>query len=81
VGVAHAGYTLTCETALRWAVPKRFRNFAYRQFIKELTYKHIKLTRPEEILKTASIRCDRNSDLKIWLVSSRADILMVMWLP
>ena len=79
MGVAHAGYILTCETALRSVVPKRFRNFAYRQFIKELTYKHAQLTHPEEILQTASIRCDRNSDLKIWLVSSRADILMAMW--
>jgi hypothetical protein len=79
VGAARAGYILTFETALRSVVPKRFRNFVYRQFIKELTYKHIQLTCPGEILTTAPIRCDRNSHLKVWLVSSRADILMAMW--
>jgi hypothetical protein len=79
VGVAHAAYMLTCNTALRSVVPKGFRNVAYRQFIKELTHKHMALMRPQEIFQTASMRCDRHSDLKIWLVTSRADILMTMW--
>jgi hypothetical protein len=79
VGVAHAAYRLACETALRPLTPKGFRNFVYRQFIKELTRKHMALARPEEIFQTAPIRCDRASDLKIWLVTSRADILMTMW--
>jgi hypothetical protein len=68
-----------CETALRSLAPKRIRNFVYRQFIKELTRKYVAITRPQDILQTVPIRCDRNSDLKIWIVTARADILMMMW--
>jgi len=79
VGMAHVAYSLACETALRSVVPKRFQNFIYRQFIKELTRKYVAVTQPKEIFQTAPIRCDRNSDLKIWLVASRTDIVMTMW--
>jgi hypothetical protein len=37
------------------------------------------LARPEEIFRTAPIQCDRNSELKIWHVTSRDDIQMTMW--
>lgn len=60
-------------------LPKRLRNFIYRQLIASLTRHNIDCTEPGEIFATEPIQCDRTSDARLWIVSSGSDLLMATW--
>lgn len=72
-------YRLTCEGYLGTMVPKRLKNVIYRQLIASLIRHSIDGVRPNEIVNTVPIECDRASDARLWIVSSGTDLLMAVW--
>jgi hypothetical protein len=72
-------HKLTFESRLGRGLPKRLKNFIYRQLIASLNRHNIHGTRPNEIFATKPIPCDRASDARLWIVSSGADLLMATW--
>jgi len=72
-------HNLTFESFVGRVLPKRLKNFIYRQLIASLTRHNIQGTKPTEIFATTPIPCDRASEARLWIVSSGADLLMAIW--
>lgn len=72
-------HKFTFESRPGKVLPKRVKNFIYRQLIASLTRYNIECTEPSEIFATEPIECDRTSDARIWIVSSSSDLLMAIW--
>ncbi len=76
---AETTYRLSGKMPFRAILPKRVRDRLYMGFIRELTCTWQANMRSEEIYKTASIRCYPDAPLRLWIVTSRADVTMALW--
>jgi len=67
------------STPFKELLPVAIRNRTYSLFISQLTAEAIERTRPERILKTKPLHCFPESDLRVWMLTTRRDRLMSLW--